>query len=314
MKKKLIDVTETEWNDLPEVEETKSFEIKPRFTLPDLTNIPYDNLASMIPALTPTGELDFFKTGQIKRRMLEIKLDEVADSVKGQISIDKDQYLQMLKFNDPLEWIQIAKSKERLGDTETAKNIIMEGCKVNPTSETLWLKAMSLQLDMVKNTIAQSLLCIPTSVKIWKMAALLETDITAKRKIYQEALKHIFSSAELWIAAAELEKFKESSILLNRAVNFCPTSMDLWVKLASLEEVEGNKNIVDEIIQRAICTLRVNNVEIDREYWYKKAMEAERKRMVYLNQIIIKIIVDFRINKENRKSIWIRDINTVSFL
>lgn len=51
------------------------------------------------------------------------------------------------------------------------------------------------------------------------------------RKILQ-ALEHIPNSVRLWKAAVELEDPEDARILLSRAVECCPTSVDLWLALA----------------------------------------------------------------------------------
>lgn len=49
----------------------------------------------------------------------------------------------------------------------------------------------------------------------------------------------------------------------------------------------GNTHMVEKIIDRAITSLSANGVEINREHWFKEAMEAEKSGGVATSQVII---------------------------
>lgn len=244
--------------------------------------------------------------------------------------------------NHPPAWIASARLEEVTGKVQAARNLIMKGCEVNPTSEDLWLEAARLQPpDTAKAVIAQSVRHIPTSVRIWIKAADLETETKAKRRVYRKALEHIPNSVRLWKAAVELEEPEDARILLSRAVECCPTSVDLWLALArletydnarkvlnkareniptdrqiwttaaKLEEANGNKHMVEKIIDRAISSLSANGVEINREHWFKEAMEAEKAGAVHTCQVIVKAIIGFGVEEEDRKHTWMEDAETV---
>lgn len=58
--------------------------------------------------------------------------------------------------------------------------------------------------------------------------------------------------------------------------------------------------MVEKIIDRAITSLSANGVEINREHWFKEAMEAEKSGAVHTcqvsvpsNLVIINVCVDF---------------------
>lgn len=44
--------------------------------------------------------------------------------------------------------------------------------------------------------------------------------------------------------------------------------------------------MVEKIIDRAITSLSANGVEINREHWFKEAMEAEKSGAVHTCQVI----------------------------
>ncbi|XP_076670818.1 pre-mRNA processing factor 6 [Andrena cerasifolii] len=388
LKRELVNVTEEEWKNVPEVGDARNRKQRnPRaekFTpLPDSVlarNLggetsssidPTSGLASMMPGvatpgmLTPTGDLDLRKIGQARNTLMNVKLNQVSDSVEGQTVVDPKGYLTDLQSmiptyggdindikkarlllksvretnpNHPPAWIASARLEEVTGKVQAARNLIMKGCEVNPTSEDLWLEAARLQPpDTAKAVIAQSVRHIPTSVRIWIKAADLETETKAKRRVYRKALEHIPNSVRLWKAAVELEEPEDARILLSRAVECCPTSVDLWLALArletydnarkvlnkareniptdrqiwttaaKLEEANGNKHMVEKIIDRAISSLSANGVEINREHWFKEAMEAEKAGAVHTCQVIVKAIIGFGVEEEDRKHTWMED-------
>ncbi|XP_057325398.1 pre-mRNA-processing factor 6 [Microplitis mediator] len=240
--------------------------------------------------------------------------------------------------NHPPAWIASARLEEVTGKVQAARNLIMKGCEMNPTSEDLWLEAARLQPpDTAKAVIAQSVRHIPTSVRIWTKAADLETETKAKRKVYRKALENIPNSVRLWRSAVELEEPEDARILLSRAVECCPTNVDLWLALArletyenarkvlnkareniptdrqiwttaaKLEEANGHIQMVDKIIQRAIESLKANGVEINREHWFKEAIEAEKSGAIHCCQVIIKYVIDCNVEEEDRKHTWMED-------
>ncbi|XP_036139924.1 pre-mRNA-processing factor 6 isoform X2 [Monomorium pharaonis] len=391
LKRELVNVTEDEWKNVPEVGDARNRKQRnPRtdkFTpLPDSvlarnlggetsTSIdPSSGLASMMPSvaapgmLTPKGDFDLRKIGQARNTLMNNKLNQVSDSVEGQTMVDPKRYLADLQSmiptyggdindikkarlllksvtetnpNHPPAWIASARLEEVTGKVQAARNLTIKGCKVNPTSEDLWLEAARLQPpDTAKAVIAQSVRYIPTSVRIWIKAADLETEVKAKRQVYRKALEHIPNSVRLWKAVVELEEPEDARILLSRAVECCPTSVDLWLALArletydnarkvlnkareniptdrqiwitaaKLEEANGNKHMVEKIIEHAISSLSANGIEINREHWFKEAMEAEKAGAVHCCQVIVKAIIGFGIKEEDRKHIWMEDAET----
>lgn len=241
--------------------------------------------------------------------------------------------------NHPPAWIASARLEEVTGKLQAARNLIMKGCEDNPMSEDLWLEAARLQPpDTARVVIAQSVKHIPTSVRIWIKAAELENEIKSKRRVYRKALEHIPNSVRLWKAAVELETdTNDAKILLSRSVECCPTNVDLWLALArletydnarkvlnkareniptdrqiwttaaKLEEANGNIHMVDKIIDRAISSLNANGVEINREHWFKEAIEAEKSGAIYCCKVIIKSIISFGVEQEDRKHTWMQD-------
>ncbi|CAH1719286.1 unnamed protein product [Chironomus riparius] len=325
---------------------------------------PTSGLASMVPGvLTVSGDLDLRKIGQARNTLMNVKLSQVSDSVTGQTVVDPKGYLTDLQsmiptyggdINDikkarlllksvretnqqhPPAWIASSRLEEVTGKVQMARNLIMRGCEINPTSEDLWLEAARLQPpETAKGVIAQAVRHIPSSVRIWIKAADLEIETKAKRRVFRKALEHIPNSVRLWKAAVEIENPNDARILLSRAVECCNTSVELWLALArlesyenarkvlnkareniptdkqiwttaaKLEEANGNIPMVEKIIDRAINSLGANGVEINREQWLQEAIESEKSGSVRTCQAVIKSVIGIGIEEEDRKQTWI---------
>lgn len=48
--------------------------------------------------------------------------------------------------------------------------------------------------------------------------------------------------------------------------------------------------MVEKIIDRAITSLSANGVEINREHWFKEAMESEKSGGVATSQVILSLL------------------------
>ena len=115
---------------------------------------------------------------------------------------------------------------------------------------------------------------------------------------------------ELWLALARLESYENARKVLNKARQAIPTDASIWITAAKLEEaqvshcfsrccaaripfraigqgvvaklqssyvrVQGNKHMVEKIIDRGIISLEANNVVIKREDWLKVSMSLLR--------------------------------------
>ena len=77
--------------------------------------------------------------------------------------------------------------------------------------------------------ITQAVRSLSQSVKIWVKATQLEAEIPAKRRVLRKALEQLPSSVKLWKMAVELEDPEDARILLSRAVECCPLSVDVSV-------------------------------------------------------------------------------------
>ncbi|CAB3397864.1 unnamed protein product [Caenorhabditis bovis] len=310
-------------------------------------------------------DLDLNKIGQARNKIMDIKLNQVSDSVSGQTVVDPKGYLTDLQsmipqyggdVNDikkarmllksvretnprhPPAWIASAGLEEAVGKLQTARNLIMEGCEKNKTSEELWLAAIRMHPpELGKSIVANAVRACPHSVRLWIRAADLETDLKDKKKVLRKALEQIPSSVRLWKAAVELEEPEEARILLTRAVECCSTSTEMWLALARLEtyeearkvlnkarehiptdrhiwlnaarleETRGQKDMVDRIVAKAISSLKANQVEINRDQWMKDAIDAEQANCPLTCQAIIRNVIGIGVEDEDKKATWLED-------
>ena len=243
--------------------------------------------------------------------------------------------------NHPPAWIASARLEEVTGKIQSARNLITKGTEVCPKNEDVWLEAARLQPpELAKNVVAKAVTEIPHSVKIWVKAADLEEEKKAKKKVFRKALERMPASVRLWKLAVELEDPEDARILLARAVECCPSSTELWLALArletyenarkvlntarehiptdrgiwisaaKLEEANGNDAMVQKIIDRAFQSLGAAGVEINKEFWMKDAMDAEKGGSILTCQAIIKAVIGVGVDEEDRKETWMEDADT----
>ncbi|RWS26275.1 pre-mRNA splicing factor-like protein [Leptotrombidium deliense] len=357
LKRELASVSEQDWLNIPEVGDSRNKKQRnPKYEkitpVPDsilaqratlasgetLTAIdPKTGLRTPFPTastsgtstglLTP-GDLDLRKIGQARNTLMDIKLNQVSDSVSGQTVVDPKGYLTDLQSmiprvgadindikkarlllksvretnpNHPPAWIASAGFEEVTGKLQTARNLIMKGCEMCPNSEDVWLEAARLQPpDLAKSVVAEAARQIPTSVRIWIRAADLEVELKAKKKIFRKALEHIPNSVRLWKAAVELEEPEDARILLSRAVECCPTSVELWLALARLENYENARKVLNKARE---------NIPTDRQIWITAAKLEE----AHGNNHMVDKIVDRALQSLNANGVeinrehWLQD-------
>ena len=63
------------------------------------------------------------------------------------------------------------------------------------------------------------------------------------------------TSVELWLALARLENYENARRVLNKARESIPSDRHIWITAAKLEEAHGNITMVDKIIDRGVLTV-----------------------------------------------------------
>jgi len=235
-------------------------------------------------------------------------------------------------------WVAAARLEEVAGKLVAARQVIRDGCRACPASEDVWLEAARLQTpDNAKTVLAEAVKKIPQSVKIWIHAASLETNVTMRRRVLRKALEVIPNSVKLWQAAIDLEGPDDARLMLGRAVECVPHAVDMWLALArletyqnarkvlnkaretiptepqiwitaaKLEEANGNIDLVDRIIEKAIKSLSLHQIHLEREQWLGEAETAEKGGAARTAQSILAGSLHMGIEVEDRKRIWMED-------
>uniref|UniRef100_U3J6F5 Pre-mRNA-processing factor 6 n=1 Tax=Anas platyrhynchos platyrhynchos TaxID=8840 RepID=U3J6F5_ANAPP len=294
-------------------------------------NTPYPG--GMTPGLmTPgTGELDMRKIGQARNTLMDMRLSQVSDSVSGQTVVDPKGYLTDLNsmipthggdINDikkarlllksvretnphhPPAWIASARLEEVTGKLQVARNLIMKGTEMCPKVRIASLPCWPLQ-DSRKRWCP---ILLHYLEDVWLEAARLQPGDTAKAVVAQ-AVRHLPQS--LWLALARLETYENARKVLNKARENIPTDRHIWITAAKLEEANGNTQMVEKIIDRAITSLRANGVEINREQWIQDAEECDKAGSVATCQAIMRAVIGIGIEEEDRKHTWMEDADSV---
>ncbi|KAI6191739.1 PRP6-like protein [Aphelenchoides bicaudatus] len=273
-------------------------------------------------------DLDLRKVGQARNRIMDIRLNQLSDSVSGQTVIEPKAYLSGLQSMNPQNtgdisdikrarqlyksvretnphhppaWVASANLEAAVGKMQAARNLIMEGCDKNKKSEDLWLQAVRLHPpDQGKRIVATAVRHLPQSVRIWIAAAELETEVKGKRKVLQKALSNVPRSVRLWKEAINLEEPEDALKLLTRAVECCSTSTELWLALAKLETYENAKVVLNKARE---------NIPTDRQIWISAArLEETRGEERLIDKIIARALTSLRSHQVeiNRKQ-WLED-------
>ncbi|KAG5221097.1 Pre-mRNA-processing factor [Salix suchowensis] len=239
-------------------------------------------------------------------------------------------------------WIAAACLEEHAGRMVAARKTIMQGCEMCPKSEDVWLEAARLHVRLhtvllmcvsditmknnndAKVVLANAVQHVSQSVKIWLAAAELESDAKSKKRVLRKgaalhmtniskhhsfipiALEHIPNSVllwkqtvnletsavdarillsraveviplsvDLWLALARLETPEKAKAVLNRARKSIPTSHEIWIAAARLLEQEADRLTVDKTIEAGVRGLRKHQVLLTREQWLKEAEKCE---------------------------------------
>ena len=80
---------------------------------------------------------------------------------------------------------------------------------------------------------------IPNSVRLWKETVNLETSASDARILLARAVEVIPQSVELWLALARLETPDKAKAVLNKARKAVPTSHEIWIAAGRLLEQEA---------------------------------------------------------------------------
>lgn len=314
-KEQLKNVTEDQWDAIPEVGDTSlKYKQKRRqdvFTpLPDSVLVSKsvqnrDATASAAISATSTT-MDYpnnannssgFQSvvtnmsglAEARGTMLGMSLDKMTDSTTSNkpTTLDPNGYLTSLST------LPIATSAE-ISDVHKARLLLKSVRDTNPKHAPGWIAAA--RVEEAANKIVQARKVIqmgcetcPESEDVWLEAARLFPPQTAKT-ILATAVRRIPHSVKLFLRAADLESSeKNKKTVLRKALEQIPTSIQLWKKAIDLEEEEDAKILLSVAVEKVPHSL---------EMWLAlaKLEDYEQARKV-LNQA--------RKHLPHEKKIWI---------
>ncbi|KAL3310820.1 Pre-mRNA-processing factor 6, partial [Cichlidogyrus casuarinus] len=351
LKRQLADISESEWLAIPEVGDARNKKMrnprKEQFTpVPDsvlakgLTDGQMSNtvseaeqrfggLTTPYGTETSTADIDMKKIGQARTNLMDIKLNQVSDSISGQTVVDPKGYLTDLQSMIPQQstnvndmkkarlllksvretnpkhapaWIASARLEEIGGKLQVARNLILKGCEECPQSEDVWIEAARLAPpDQAKIIVSNAIKQLPQSVSLWAKAAVLESELKAKKAVYKKALELVPNSVRLWKLAVELEQDEDDArLMLGLAVECCPTSTELWLALARLETYEQARVVLNKARE---------NIPTDSSIWFAAAkLEEAQGNQQMVSKIIDRAVSSLQANLvEINREQWIKD-------
>jgi len=197
----------------------------------------------------------------------------------------------------------------RLNTPENAKGILAQGVKSIPQSIKLWLRSSALETDNSNKRLVlrKALEVNSTSVKLWMAAIEHEPDPDDARVLLARAVECVPHSVDMWLALARLESYENARKVLNQARDKLPAEAQIWITAAQLEEANGNSQMVNKIIEKAIKTLKAAGVSLDREQWLNDADQSEKAGSIATAQALVRVALPIGVEEEDRKSTWLED-------
>ncbi|GBF98664.1 hypothetical protein Rsub_11658 [Raphidocelis subcapitata] len=252
LKRQLGEVSESEWEAIPEIgdytikrQKRETYAPAPDSLLTAAANasgatggataLDVNGLAT--PAGSASSVASLTDIGEGRSTVLGLKLDSMADSVSGQTVIDPKGYLTDLSS------MKITSATE-VADIKKARLLLKSVITTNPHHGPGWIAAARLEelagkLNVARELISKGCEQCPSAEDVWLEASRLQPPDLAKA-VLARGVAHIPDSVKLWLAAARLERDKAAQgRVLRKALERLPTSVRLWkaaVELASADD------------------------------------------------------------------------------
>eukprot|EP00050_Salpingoeca_kvevrii_P012075 m.20269 g.20269 ORF g.20269 m.20269 type:complete len:929 (-) comp3819_c0_seq1:89-2875(-) len=274
LKRQLEDVTEDEWDNIPDVADigkkmpkrkrvekfTDASELFVRMAAErsgtagalDDRQQKYGGLQTPMPGtqtLMPSysGDLDLGEIGRARNTMMGVKLDQVSDSVTGQTVVDPKSYVTDLNSLMP-------KNVGDIGDVKRGRMLLQSVRTTNPKHAPAWIASAGLEevtgrIQAARNIIMKGCEECPNSEEIWLEAARLLPPEQAKAAIAQGA-RNVPKSVKIWICAAELES--ETDVkrrVFRKALEHVSDSVVLWKAAVDLESEENARILLGRAVE-----------------------------------------------------------------
>ncbi|CAK5275776.1 unnamed protein product [Mycena citricolor] len=265
LKRGLSSVTDTEWENLPEVgnltrkkrrKMDRSFAVPDSVLVGDRTKGEYENSLDERQQQnggfeTPAeGSLtNFVEIGQARDKILSLKLDQISGTATSGMSTSVDPKGYLTSLNSV-----VIKSDAEIGDIKRARMLFDSLVKSNPKHSPGWIAAACLEEHAGRMVAARKIIkagCeqCPKSEDVWLEAARLHNNADAK-VILANAVQHVSQSVKIWLAAADLETDVNSKKrVLRKALEHIPNSVRLWKETVNLESSAADARV---LLSRAV--------------------------------------------------------------
>lgn len=257
LKRNLGQVTDSEWENLPEVGNLagrghkklrKEGRDRVSYAVPDSVLLGQRDQVGMESSIsdeqmngdTPVNGRDaadgamtnFAEIGAARDKVLSLRLDQAKDSLSGQTTIDPKGYLTQM---DSI----IHKTDAEIGDIKRARALLDSLIKSNRTHAPGWIAAARVEVAAGKQVAARKIMAqaceeCPKSEDAWLENANLNVSFTPAHALNS-------SSADL----DATQNPENARVILANAVTHLPNSVKIWLKAVSLErEAPAKKRVL----------------------------------------------------------------------
>jgi pre-mRNA-processing factor 6 len=136
----------------------------------------------------------------------------------------------------------------------------------------------------------------------------MESKESDARVILSRAVEVIPQSVELWLALARTETPEKAKGVLNKARKAIPTSHEIWIAAGRLLEQEAGPDggaAVDRTIEAAVATLRKHQVHLTRQQWLGEAERCEEEGSPRTCEAIVKATIALDVEEEEQLDTWV---------
>jgi pre-mRNA-processing factor 6 len=137
----------------------------------------------------------------------------------------------------------------------------------------------------------------------------MESKESDARVILSRAVEVIPQSVELWLALARTETPDKAKGVLNKARKAVPTSHEIWIAAGRLLEQEdgggGGGAAIDRTIEAAVATLRKHQVHLTRQQWLGEAERCEAEGSPRTCEAIVKATIALDVEEDERLDTWV---------
>ncbi|KAH7861766.1 hypothetical protein Vadar_030596 [Vaccinium darrowii] len=271
LKRKLLTMSSSEWDSIPEIGDYSLRNKKKRFesyvpvpdTLLEKARQEQEHVTALDPksraaggtetpwAQTPVTDLT--AVGEGRGTVLSLKLDRLSDSVSGLTVVDPKGYLTDLKSMK-------INSDAEISDIKKARLLLKSVIQTNPKHPPGWIAAARLEEVAGKIQAARQLITkgceeCPKNEDVWIEACRLSSPDEAKAVIAR-GVKAIPNSVKLWMQAAKLEHDDANkSRVLRKGLEHIPDSVRLWKAVVELANEEDARLLLLRAVE--CCPLHV---------------------------------------------------------